>query len=359
MLLLFFVGSTDSIGTNDALNEPATYEDSQQSVNDSNEQAQIHNFTRTDEMKLSTTMPPTSTQMLNKPINVRQSNDGGQQKLTTVSSRDDNDYRTMKRAFDTLNEKVELFMTFYVNELSFVTTKMNNMKEKLNTLDILQHEMDQVIRHQNTAEQKLHAIQESIFGSQSIGSKLDRLEFSMQQLHVRVDELIKQKKIPPSNEQVKRKNEQDDPLTSSDEQLTSCESKIEQLVAFVHSFAELNRLESTDILNRLTNMQSQLIQFFDTKETIAPNQINHHRVNDTHTNERDSIANEQVTLLDGQNYTNLLKYETEANLNSTDCVLSESIEKLTTEMNLSDDRKLNTLNSTSVRKRKRTINAVG
>lgn len=356
MLLVFFVGSTDSIGTNDGLNKPATYDDSQQSVNDSNEQAQIHNFTRTDEKKMSTTMPPTSTQMLNKPINVRQSNDGGQQKMTTVSSRDDNDYRTMKRAFDTLNEKVELFMTFYVNELSFVTTRMNNMKEKLNTLDILQHEIDQVIRHQNTAEQKLHAIQESIFGSQSIGSKLDRLELSMQQLHVRVDELIKQKKTTPSNEQVKRKNEQDDPMTSSDEQLTSCESKIEQLVAFVHSFAELNRLESTDILNRLTNMQSQLIQFFDAKETIATNQINHHRVNDTH--EQDSIANEQVSLLNGQNYTNSLKYETEANLNSTDCAMGESIEKLTTEINLSDDRKLNSLNSTTVRKRKRTINAV-
>lgn len=321
-------------------------------MNDSNEDV-VRNFPQTIEIKSSATPMPLSmgdsTLMLNKAINVQQTNDDVQQKMTATSSRD-NDYRTMKCAFDTFNEKIELFMTFYVNELSFVTTKLNNMNEKLNTLGILQLDIDRIVRQQNMAEQKLHLIQESIFGSQSIGSKLDRLELSMQQLHIRIEELIKQKKLTPSNEPTKRRNDNDEPLNSDDEQYTNFESKIEQLVAFVHNFAELNRLESTDILNRLGNMQSQLIQFFDAKETIAINQISQKSVNGSNGHEMN--INAEVTLLNEQNYTIVGNNDTTAN--STDGTIDEQpIELPSTEIYPNDDRNLSNSNLTLVHKRKR------
>lgn len=335
VLLVFFFSSVNSIDTNDGLH--------QQNVNDSNEDV-VRNFPQTVEIKSSaTTMPLSmgdSTLMLNKAINVQQTNDDVEQKMTATSSRD-NDYRAMKCAFDTFNEKIELFMTFYVNELSFVTTKLNNMNEKLNTFGILQLDIDRIVRQQNMAEQKLNLIQESI------GSKLDRLEFSMQQLHIRIEELIKQKKLTPSNEPTKKRNNNDNLSNSDDEQYTNFESKIEQLVAFVHNFAELNRLESTDILNRLGNMQSQLIQFFDAKETIATNQISQKSVNGSNGHE----MNFNAELLNMQNYTIVGNNDT--TVNSTDGSTEQPIELQSTGINTNDDRNLSNSNLTLVHKRKR------
>lgn len=270
------------------------------------------------------------------------------EKLTTSSA--DNDYQSMKRAFDTFNEKMET----YGNEMSFLTTKLNTMKNKLNTLEILQHEIDQVLNRQNTADQKLQMIQEALFGSQSITGKLDRIEFSVHQLHNRIDDLIeKQRKFTPQTIPVKRKKESDDPLSDNDEQFRNCESKIEQLVAFVYSFAELNRLESTDILNRLGNMQSQLIQFFDAKKTIIADQFSQQSDNSTVEPVFD-IVDETTQYLNHSNETNVLKY-----INVTDVTMNETTEIPSTLSNLNDDRKLFTSNLKSNRKRKRTTIMVG
>lgn len=304
------------------------------SVSDSNEK-NLQNFSQNE--VISTLLGPNT---LKKRINV-----DVKQKVTASSP--DNDYQLMKRAFDTFNEKMDLYMNFYGSEMTFLTTKLNNLKEKLNTLEILQHEIDQVMNKQNTNEQKLQIIQESISGSQSINSKLDRLELSVQQLNVRIDELTeKQRKFSLPNVQKKHAEEQ---LSENDEQFKNCESKIEQLVGFVHSFAELNRLESTDILNRLGNMQSQLIQFFDVKGPIVLNQRN---ATDTILHEIEMV--EETT--QHSNDTNALKDAIE--INSSEVNVTMATEIPSTLVNVNDDGKLSTSNPKFNRKRKRTTNMV-
>lgn len=278
----------------------------------------------------------------------------------TASSRDNNDdYCHSMKHFDTFIEKMETIMNFYGNEMSFLTKKLNNLNEKLNTLEILQHEIDQVMNRQNTAEQKLQLIQEAIFGSQSINSKLDRLELSMQQLHVQNDEIMeKQRKSIVQTLQTKRKkpnDDNDDLLSDSDEQFRNCEAKIEQLVGFVHNFAELNRLESTDILNRLGNMQSQLIQFFDGKEMIKSNQSNQQSANDATKQDDEDV---EETTIQFSNHLNDTVLPNDASVSNSTDVMEKSQPKESTEMpstllNLNDDRKLSTSNGKSIRKRKR------
>lgn len=305
------------------------------------------------------TMRPSTSNEITKPIN-----DDVKEKMTIASS--DNGYQSMKRAVDTLditisslNEKMERYMNFYDSDMLFLTTKLNNLKEKLNTLEILNHNIDQLVNRPNTAQQKLQIIQEAIFGSQSINGKLDRLEVSVQQLHARIDELQQEqtKFNTQISEMKQNKKQKDEPSTDSDEHFRNVESKIEQLVEFVHSFAELNRLESSDILNRLENMQSQLIQFFDAKEMIASNQRN---ANDTIKQGMENL-DEIVQFSNGVNATDATKTPKDSIKFSSSDVTTEqadsqrniSTEMPSTLLNLNDDRRLFTSNAKSIRKRKR------
>lgn len=335
-----------SIGINEGESISATNRESKE--NDYSEKS-AHNFTRNELLSSSFTVRPT-------PLNEMAKNAmNGDVKQQLIASSTDNDYQSMKRAFDTFNEKMDLYMNFYSSEMSFLTSKLNNMKDKLNTLDILHHEIDQVMNRQNTAEQKLQVIQEAIFGSQSINNKLDRLELSMQRMHVRIDELAeKQKKFNPQNEQTKQKKQADDPPADSDEQFKNCESKIEQLVGFVHSFAELNRLESTDILNRLGNMQSQLIQFFDVKELIPSNQRNVNTTTEQYAKTVDAKPQHSVRL----NETSTIKDAIETNSTNFASAPMESIEMQSTPFTQNEDMKLSIAERKPQRKRKRTTNMV-
>ncbi|XP_031621103.1 angiopoietin-2-like isoform X2 [Contarinia nasturtii] len=296
-----------------------------------------------------TVRPSTLSEITKEPIN-----DDMKQKMTDLTS-PDNGYQSMKRAVDTLemtlgsfNEKMERYTNIYGSEMTFLTTKLNNLKDKLNTLEILNHDIDQIMNHQNAAEQKLQVIQEAIFGSQSINGKLDRLEVSVQQLHARIDELVLEQRKCTTQTNRNKKPDKDTP-SENDEQFRNVESKIEQLVGFVHSFAELNRLESSDILNRLGNMQSQLIQFFDA------NYFNQRNTNDTI---KQDSKDDNIQFSKRVNSTTISKDANE--LNSSD-VITESQLKTTPEMpstllHLNDDRKLSTSNGKFIRKRKRMTN---
>lgn len=262
----------------------------------------------------------------------------------------DNDYQSLKRAFDTFNGKMDSHMAFYVNEMSFLTTKLNSLKDKFNAVEILHHEIDRVINQQNTLQQKLQTIQDAMFGSQSISGKLDRLELSIQQLHSRFDELMeRQKQFSSANERIKQNKERG--LCGRDEPVSNLETTIEQLVAFVHNFAELNRLENTDILNRLGNMQSQLIQFFDVKETITSNQSNLRPSDETHSNatdDSDEITQHATQLSDA----NAIRIASETNF-TVDGIESGMKAPL---LNLNDA--MSSSNTTAVLKRKRTAHLV-
>lgn len=180
------------------------------------------------------------------------------QKMSDLSLHDNNnDYQSMKRAIDTLNEKLDVYMGYQTNEMASHTNKLNSLKDKLNTLDVLHHEIDRMVSRQNMVEQSLQVIRDAILGSQSINNKLDRLELLMRQTNVRIDDFMaKQWKwtttaspssSSSSNNEIKRKPDTDDDLMSGNGE--QCEMKIEQLIAFLHSFAELNRLENSGEIN--------------------------------------------------------------------------------------------------------------
>lgn len=304
----------------------------------------------------STSLPSSSpSPVIMRPIETGKKPINNDVKEKVTASSPDNDYQLMRRAFDTFNEQMEIHMNFYGNEMTFLTKKLNTLKDKLNTLEILHHEIDQVMNRQNGADQKLHMIQDALFGSQSITGKLDRLEFSMERLHERIDELQEKQsrlKFTSQTVQTKRIKETDDSSSDSDEQFRNVESKIEQLVAFVHSFAELNRLESTDILNRLGNMQSQLIQFFDVKGTIINNQVSQQSENDT-TKHGFEMVDETTPLND----TNELKDDSNG-INGTAVNGNDATEIPSTLSNLNDDKNSSNSNLRSLRKRKRMTNMV-
>lgn len=182
------------------------------------------------------------------------------QKVSDLSLHDNNDYQSMKRAIDTFNEKIDVYMDYQANEMATHTSKLNSLKDKLNTLDVLHHEIDRMVSRQNMVEQSLQVIRDAILGSQSINNKLDRLELLMRQTNVRIDDFMaKQWKwtTTPTNDDTKRKSDiDDDPIAGNSEQ---CELKIEQLIAFLHSFAELNRLENSGEINRFINYRIEFM----------------------------------------------------------------------------------------------------
>lgn len=349
MALLLVLFSDAVVPLNGGHIEPAAKINSRNNMRDNNEQM-LQNVPKNERISPKTlssvaVRPNSLNNMSDKPIN----DDVRQQHMTNSSP--DNDYHSIKRAFDTFNEKMEIHMNFYGNEITFITTKLNQLKEKLNTLEILQHEIDQIMNRQNAADQKLQMIQEAMFGSQSISSKLDRLEFSMQQLHVQIDELMdKQHKFTPQTVPTKQKKENDDRLSDSNEQFQNCESKIEQLVGFIHSFAELNRLESTDILNRLGNMQSQMIQLFDAKGMITSTELNQKSTNDT-TEQGVDILKETTPF---SNYINDTNATNVTNESIPSDGVTESTRMPTAILNLNQDIS----NVKFIRKRKRMTNMV-
>lgn len=345
-------------------NNAKTYDELSNGVSDSVEKIRtifngmdaIPRTTKTATTTTTTQIQSTFNELV-KPINERVK----QKTVSSSSPNDDNDYRSMKRAFDTFNGKMDMYMEFYGNEMSFLTTKLNTLKDKLNILEILHHEIDQIVSRQNMAEQKLQAIQEAMFGSQSINSKLDRLELLMLQTLFRLDDLTeKQRKLTLSSDELKRKNENNDQLSNNDEQ---CESKIEQLVTFVHSFAELNRLESTDILNRLGNMQSQLIQFFDVKgtEKIATNKLSEKSVNNSETYDIE-ISESRMPYFNQSSEDDSINV-TATEINSTYLSINESTTIPSTIFNATDNTKIPipitaALSYQRRRKRKRHTNTV-
>lgn len=212
----------------------------------------------------------------------------------------------VQRTFNEFNEKMELYSTYFSNEMISVTKALNNLKEKLHTLEVVQHEIGELLDHRNVIDQKLHLIQESL-ASQSTSSRLDRLENSMNHIRSRVDELVA--KRHGSSKTILSKREDNENISeNSGEEAVNCESKIDHLITFIHSFAEINRVESGDILSRLGNMQSQLIQFFDANEAIAKPP--------TQTTQNENKIDESVDVFFVGNSTNFEIFS--VNSNSTD-----------------------------------------
>lgn len=275
------------------------------------------------------------------------------QTVSDSSLHDNNDYQSMKRAIDSVNAKIDVYMDYQANEMAAHTIKLNSLRDKLNTLDVLQHDIDRMVGRQNVVEQSLQMIRDAMHGTQSINNKLDRLELFMHQIMVRIDDfLTKQWKWTTSafSDEIKRRIDPE-PLPNHSE--SQCEMKIEQLVAFVHSFAELNRLENADILNRLGNMQSQLIQFFDIKSANAINHWNHT------TNVSNEFYNADEFLPNLLNDTITSNFTLQnATIDSALFDVATQATAIATPLIHQDEQKMSNFSSYSSRKRKRTANMV-
>lgn len=163
------------------------------------------------------------------------------------------------------NEKMESYMA-----MSEITNMLSNFKGKLHTLDVLSHKVNELLDHRNVVNQKLHLIQESLNIIQLNSNHINRLENNVEYILRRVDDAIPQRQSSYNqHSSLKKSDDNESGAVNSGEQIVNCESKIDHLISFVHSFAEINRVESGDILNRLGNMQTQLIQFFDAKGATA------------------------------------------------------------------------------------------
>lgn len=254
-------------------------------------------------------------------------NDKANIEKTTVSTveSDYNEYRSMKRAFDIFNEKMEFYMSFYTNELTLLTKVLSEYKEKIQTIENINDKVDQMIEHQNGFELKLNSMRETIAAGQSIANKLDHIEHSLQYLRERIDDLTANDKQRRFDDQTKLADQsQASNANNGEQQLNNCEYKIDHLISFVHNFAELDRLESGDVLNRLGSLQSQLIQFFDvkaeTKQRSKHNELDlMHKMNVTH------------TALDSRNSTDIKQM---ANGKSSNGMKSQIFERLKRRVNI-------------------------
>lgn len=242
------------------------------------------------------------------------SDDGENIEKSTVSSvgSENNEYRIMKRAFDIFNEKMEFYMSFYTNELTLLTNVLSEYKEKIQLIENVHDKVDQMIERQNGFELKLNSMPETIAGSQSIGHKLDHIEHSLQYLRERIDDLTSNDKQRHFDDQTKFVDQsQTSNANNGEQQLNNCEYKIDHLISFVHNFAELDRLESSDVLTRLGSLQSQLIQFFDVK-TETKQRPKHkeldlmHKENVTNTALTNGNSND-IERIDNQKSTNGMK----------------------------------------------------
>lgn len=247
---------------------------------------------------------------------------------SSIRMRPNNEYDqikyVIKHAADGLSQKMEFHNSIYLNEMLLLTNTigsfssgLRDLKGKMQTLEILHHQIDELTDYKNNIEQKLNRMNAGDIDNHAINNKLLSLENTVNHLHSDIDNLLERDRHPNSLPNSKQNDNKKVPNTNnlqqtetSAEQNINCESKIDHLITFVHNFAEINRLESSDILNRLSNMQTQLIHFFDVDKASLINL-------------RDKLAKNRTQAID-----NVLRVTEEViSLNETDQLMNGSKEK--------------------------------
>lgn len=200
------------------------------------------------------------------------------------SGRSKNDHDEIKslisHVVDDLMQKIDVNQAIYMNELSSMTDviigsfgrSLRELNKRMQTLEMLSHQIDELTDYKNNVDTKLFRLSESTESNQMFHVRLNDLQQNIDYVRSQMDQIIEK-----TVQQPKRANKMssmnvaaaaaaidaDRTLASGEQNTANCESKIDQVISFVHNFAEMNRLESSDILNRLNNMQTQLIHFFD------------------------------------------------------------------------------------------------
>lgn len=216
----------------------------------------------------------------------------GAAKHIVSSGRPRNDHDEIKslinHVVDGLEQKMDVNQAIYLNELSSVADtiigsfgrSLRDLNARMQTIEMLSHQMDELTDYKNTVDTKLFRLSENTETNQMLNAKLTDLQHTVDYVRTQMDNFIEKSvqqskrviAMAPINDVTNGENG----LASGEQNAANCESKIDQVISFVHNFAEINRLESSDILNRLSNMQTQLIHFFDADRVNAKSHIHVH-----------------------------------------------------------------------------------
>lgn len=186
-------------------------------------------------------------------------------------SPDEYDYRILKQSMDKLNEQMNRFNEFYINQmnekiaallsdLNSLATTLHSLQEKAHVLESSFQQFDALAHRMNGIDQTLD--QPKIIQGKNVS--IDNTSFDTKNLE--------QMNRRYNNTNAISEDEHDEEKTFIDSNPT-CETKIDHVISFISSFAEINRLESSDILSRLTSIQSQLISFFDREQVTIKSSI--------------------------------------------------------------------------------------
>lgn len=206
----------------------------------------------------------------------------------TRPGRSRNDHDEIKslinHVVDGVIQKIDVNQAIYMNELSSMADviigsfgqSLRELNARMQSLETLSHQIDELTDYKNNVDSKLFRLSENVEATQMLNGRLNDLQHTVNNVRTQVDHIIEKsvqqpkrtKKISPSTGNV------DTRQANGEQNAANCESKIDQVISFVHNFAEINRLESSDILHRLSNMQTQLIHFFDADKVNAKSHVN-------------------------------------------------------------------------------------
>lgn len=224
----------------------------------------------------------------------------------TRHGRSRNDHDEIKslinHVVDGLIQKIDVNQAIYMNELSSMADviigsfgqSLRELNARMQTLETLSHQIDELTDYKNNVDSKLFRLSENAEANQMLNGRLNDLQHTVYNVRTQVDHIMEK-----SVQQPKRANKKAPSMGGGDaetrhangeQNAANCESKIDQVISFVHNFAEISRLESSDILHRLSNMQTQLIHFFDADKVNAKSHV--------HFNSREKVSRNKTIASD-------------------------------------------------------------
>lgn len=170
---------------------------------------------------------------------------------------------------DGLSKRFDTIDAVLLNELSTLNQRINSVEgslrhlnERFESLEMISRQIDELADHQNAIDIDLAQLKSTQDINQLINNKINEIKQTVDGLknHLEQSEYINERNANKNNNNGNDISNVNENIVDN---IENCESKIDELISFVHNFGEINRLESSDILTRLSNMQTQLIHFFD------------------------------------------------------------------------------------------------
>lgn len=174
----------------------------------------------------------------------------------------------LSKRFDTIDAVLLNELSMINNRISTIERSLQHLTDNFESIETMSRQIDELADHRNAIDIDLAQLKSTQDVNQMINSKLIDLQQTVDYLKSHLETIEQQYPYGRKYDSFERNNQNnirrmngnaDDDTSNA----ANCESKIDELISFVHNFGEINRLESSDILTRLSNMQTQLIHFFD------------------------------------------------------------------------------------------------